>query len=97
MQDDLVSVYGFLQHTNQGNLKRILVDGKFTDVHFNLLMKIVKNCTEPQFIELIGKGEFPRVKMSSGETAIRENFWKQALEQFQSRGLVNAEPAAKAA
>ena len=97
MQDDLVSLYGFLQHTNQGNLKRILMDGRFTEVHFNLLMKVVKNCPEPQFIEMLSKGDFPKIKMSSNETAVKENFWKIALETFQSRGLVTAEPAAKAA
>jgi hypothetical protein len=89
-QDDLVSLYGFLQHTNQGNLKRMLVDGQFTEVHLNLLLKVVKNCTEAQFIEMINKGELPKIKLSNSETALKEKFWNDCLKTFQSRGLVSA-------
>jgi hypothetical protein len=89
-QDDLVSLYGFLQHTNQGNLKRMLVDGKFTEGHLNLMMKIVKNCTEAQFIEMVNKGEFPKIKMSNNEAGMKENFWKVCLQTFESRGLISS-------
>ncbi len=98
MQDELVSLYGFLQHTNQGNLKRILVDGQFSDAYFNLLMRIVKNCTEGQFIEMYNKGDFPKIKMNSNDTAIKDSFWGAAKKTFQFRGLIGtAEAAPKAA
>lgn len=96
-QEDLASVYGFLQHTNQGNLKKMLCDGRFTDVHLNLLIKVIRNCTETQFAEMAEKGEFPKVKMSNNESAIKEKFWKDCLDTLQSRGLLSAAPAAKAA
>ena len=89
-QEDMSSLYGFLQHTNQGNLKKMLVDGRFTDVHLNLLMKIIRNCTEAQFGEMIAKGEFPKMKLSSAENALKENFWKVCLDQCLSRGLISS-------
>jgi hypothetical protein len=97
MQDDLASVYGFLQHTNQGNLKKMLCDARFTDVHLNLLIKVIRNCTEAQFCEMAEKGDFPKVKMSNNEASIREHFWKDCKDTLQSRGLLNSAPAAKAA
>jgi hypothetical protein len=90
LQEDLVTVYGFLQHTNQGNLKKMLVDGRFTETHLNLLLKIAKNSTEDQFIQLAEKGEFPKVKLSNNEAAIKEAFWKVCFETLQSRGLISA-------
>ncbi|MEQ1878614.1 MAG: hypothetical protein ABL958_18370 [Bdellovibrionia bacterium] len=97
MQEDLASVYGFLQHTNQGNLKKMLCDGRFTDVHLNLLIKVIRNCTEAQFCEMAEKCDFPKMKMSNNESAIRERFWKDCMDTLQSRGLLSAAPMAKAA
>ena len=93
--DELKTLYEFLQHTAQGNLKKMLCDQKFTDVHLNLLLKVAKSSTKEQFIQCLEKDEFPKIKMSANESKIREGFWGLCLDVFKSRGLMS--PVAKAA
>lgn len=96
--DELSSLYNFLLHTGEANLRQMMVDGKnMTDAHLRLLLKIVRACPEPQFLGHIEKGDFPKIKMSAGEIVLKERFWGVCISAFQSRGLLTAAPAAKAA
>ncbi|HEX4924176.1 MAG TPA: hypothetical protein VFV50_08820 [Bdellovibrionales bacterium] len=95
-QDDMKEVHGFLQHTTQGNLKKMLVDGRFTDAHLNLLLKLVRS-PQQQFVEMAERGEFPKMKFSNSEAAIKEKFWKDCFDTLMSRGLLSAGPAPVAA
>lgn len=103
-KDDLINLYGFLQHTAEGNLKKMLVDKSMTETHFRILLKISRNCTQEQFITCFEKEEIPKVKLSSSEHEIRETFWGPCLATLESRGLISkgtaqevAAPAPKAA
>ena len=95
-QYDLNSLHEFLLHTPEQGLRKMLVDQKpFTEVHFNLLMKIVKNCSLEQFSEHFEKGDFPKIKMGPAEQKIKELFWKDCVTCLNSRGLLS--PAQKTA
>jgi hypothetical protein len=91
-QDDLVSLHDFLMHTSEKNLKQMLIDGKMTDVHVNLLMKIVKSTNLEEFKNCYEKKEFPKVKMNPKESALKENFWETCSTTLQSRGLIGKTP-----
>lgn len=93
---DYASLYQFLAHTPEGGLRKMLVDpASFNDVHFGLLLKVVRAGDEAAFIQCIEKSEFPKVKFSPNELKIKESFWASAIKVFQSRGLLG--PAQKVA
>lgn len=94
-QYDISSLYSYLAHTPEGGLRKMLVDAKFTEVHFNLLVKVVRACSETQFVEHFEKNDFPKVKLGAAEIKIKENFWKDCETCFNGRGLLA--PAQKAA
>ena len=98
-QYDLNSVYEFLLHTPEQGLRKMLVDGKpTTDVHFNLLMKVVKACSDSEFANCFDSQSFPKIKMGPAELKIKEKFWKDVESTLNSRGLLNpAVPVKQAA
>ncbi len=89
-QYDANSIYDYLANTPEGGLRKMLVDGKpMTDVHFGLLIKIVRACKVEEFAEHFSKQDFPKVKFGPAETKIKEKFWNDCLTTFKSRGLLN--------
>lgn len=67
----------------------MLIDPKsFSETHFNLMMKIVKNCDEVKFAECFEKNEFPKVKMGPAEIKLKEKFWADCTAIWNSRGLL---------
>jgi len=87
--DQLSSLYDFLLHTGEGNLKKMLVDDNLSEHHLRLLLKIVKTSSEDQFIDYLESFDFPKVKFSPNENKIREVFWQDCLVTFESRGLLS--------
>lgn len=95
-QYDYAGLHQFLLHTPEQGLRKMLVDQKsFTDVHFNLMLKIVRGCSEADFSLHAEKGDFPKVKMGPAETKIKEKFWGDLTTVCNTRGLLS--PAQKAA
>jgi hypothetical protein len=95
-QYDIPGLYQFLLHTPEQGLRKMLVDNKpMSEVHFNLLMKVVKTCTEESFSNHFEKADFPKVKMGPAETKLKAKFWADCTACFNSRGLLS--PAQKAA
>ena len=91
---DLPGLYQFLTTTPEPGLRKMFVDGKpMTDVHFSLLMKIVRAGGESQFCSWIEASDFPKVKFSPNEHKIKEKFWADCFQTFESRGILN--PAIK--
>jgi hypothetical protein len=89
-QWDLPGLYQFLTSTPEAGLRKMLVDGKpMTDVHFNMLMKIVRSCDESAFCHHIETGDWPKVKLSANEIKIKEHFWSDCFKTFESRGILN--------
>lgn len=97
-QYDSYSLYDFLYHTPESGLRKILIDRKnMTDVHFNLLFKIVKSVTADKFVEHFEKKDFPRVRITPAETKIKEKFWDDCVATLLERGLLQPGSAQKVA
>ncbi len=86
---DTQSLYDFLLHTPESGLRKMLVDrNKMTDVHCNLLVKIVRSCTEAQFTEHFEKQDFPKLRMGPAEAKIKEKFWADCTALLLERGVL---------
>ncbi len=93
---DYAGLYQFLHQTPEQGLRKMLVDQKsFTDLHFNLMLKIVRGCTEADFAMHAEKADFPKVKMGPADHKIKEKFWGDLTTVCSSRGILG--PAQKAA
>ena len=97
-QYDVPNLYNFLHQTPEAGLRKMLVDNKpFSEVHFNLMMKMVRACNETQFTEHFEKQDFPKVKMGPGDIKIKEKFWNDCMQTWNNRGLLTPAVATKAA
>jgi hypothetical protein len=92
--DDLVSVYEFLKSTGEGNLRKMLVSGKMTDVHLRMLLKVARGCSQSQFIEHCEKETLPKINFSAAESALRETFWMVCTNALMQVGLLQKQKAA---
>ncbi len=97
-QYDAHSLYDFLFHTPEGGLRKMLVDRKtMTDVHFNLLIKMVKSTTMVQFAEHFDKKDFPKMRLGPAEMKIKEKFWDECVAVLKERGILQPASASKVA
>ena len=97
-QYDVPNLYSFLHNTPEGGLRKMLIDNKpFSEVHFNLMMKIVRACNETQFTEHFDKQDFPKVKMGAAEINLKEKFWADCIVTWNNRGLLTPAVATRAA
>ncbi len=89
-QYDLIGLHDFILHTPEQGLRKMLVDGKpMTDVHLNLLLKVVRGCKPGDFESHCDKDDFPKMKFGPAEQKIKEKFWKDCMQTFSVRGLLN--------
>ncbi|MFN7453379.1 MAG: hypothetical protein ACK5RO_01835 [Pseudobdellovibrionaceae bacterium] len=89
-QYDLVGLFEFLAHTPEQGLRKMLVDNKpMSDVHFGLLLKVVRAGGASEFAEHVEKNDFPTVKLGPAEQKLKEKFWGDCFQTFQNRGLLN--------
>lgn len=88
-------VFQFLTQTPESALRKMLIDKSFTDVHFNLLIKVVRNSNEQQFCNHFYSSSFPKAKFNANEINLKENFWTDCIKALNSHGLLS--PAQKAA
>jgi hypothetical protein len=97
-QYDLGSLFEFLLHTPEQGLRKMLVDNKpMTEVHLNLLLKIVRGCKAEDFANHFEKEDFPKIKMGPAEQKIKEKFWKDCVTACNARGLLSPAVATKQA
>lgn len=86
---DTHGLYEFLFNTPESGLRKMLIDKKnMTDVHCNLLIKIVKSTSAEQFGEHFDKKDFPRVRMSPAEMKLKEKFWDDCVATLLERGIL---------
>lgn len=89
-------VYQFLTQTPEGALKKMLVDKGFTDVHFSMLMKVVRHSGgEGPFCEHFYNCTYPKAKFNANEINTKEKFWNDCITALNQHGLLS--PAQKAA
>jgi hypothetical protein len=95
---DTKALYEFISGTPEQGLRKMLVDGKpMTDVHFQLLLKVVRSVDEVTFSSHFEKTDFPKIKMGPAEQKIRDKFWGDCVQTFKARGLLSPASAPKAA
>ena len=92
--DELTGLFSFLKSTGEGNLRKMLVADKMTEAHFKILMKIVRQCDEAQFIDHFSNESFPKVKLTGPEMALKETFWAPCRTAFCKVGLIKKKKAA---
>jgi hypothetical protein len=92
-EQDLHSLYDFLRATAEGNLKKMIVNGRMTEAHLRLFVKIARAGSASEFAAWAQGGGFPKIKMSAPEQALRETFWAIALEACANLGLLGNEVA----
>ncbi len=89
-EQDMLSLYDFLRHTPEGHLKKMMVSGKMTEVHFRVFLKIVRGCSNQEFIQYATQKTFPKIKLGSAEIPVKETLWDIALATCVSLGLLSA-------
>lgn len=87
-------LFQFLTNTPEGALRKMLISGPFTDVHFNMLMKFVRG-GENDFCDHFYNGTFPKLKYNAKEIVLKEKFWELCTQALNQHGLLS--PAQKAA
>ena len=86
---DTQSLYDFLTSTPEGAIRKILSDKvKVTDVHCNLLIKVVRACNAEKFAEHFEKQDFPKIRLGPAEEKIKEKFWADCTAVLLERGLL---------
>ena len=88
-------VYQFLINTPESALRKMLVDKAFTEVHFNLLMKVVRSSNESQFCDHFYNSTYPKAKFNGNEINLKEKFWDSCIAALNVHGLLS--PAQKSA
>lgn len=88
-------VYQFLTQTPESALKKMLVGPTFNDVHFSMLMKVVRHSNEDQFCDHFYNSTYPKAKFSANEINSKEIFWSNCINTLNQHGLLS--PAQKAA
>ena len=87
-QYDPNEMYDFLSMTPEKGLKQIMMDKSFNDVHFNMMIKIVRNGNKESFCEHYLKNDFPKIKFSPNETKIKETFWSTLTNVLSQKGII---------
>lgn len=86
--DELKGLHGFLRATGEGNLKKMLIGGRMTDVHLRVLLKVARTVNETEFATHWEAGTFPKVKMSPEESALKETLYAICGEACAKVGLL---------
>lgn len=88
-------VHEFLTHTPESALRKMLVDKSFSEVHFNMFMKILRSTNQEQFCDHFYKSSYPKAKFNANEINLKETFWDSCVAALNTHGLLS--PAQKVA
>jgi hypothetical protein len=86
---DVIGVLGFIKSTPESSLRKMLVNGELTEVHFRLLMKMAKQGAESEFVSVFQAETLPKMRLSPAEIKIKENFWPICKSKLAGTGLLN--------
>lgn len=88
--EELKSLHGFLRSTGEGNLKKMLLGGRMTEVHLRVFLKVVRACGEDEFITHFEANTLPKVKFSPEEKKVAEQCYEICAEACSKVGLLTA-------
>lgn len=86
---DGAALYQFLTQTPESGLRKLLIEGAFTQNHFNLLMKLVRQTNEEAFAKHFSALDFPKLKYNATEINLKEKFWNDCIKVCNQRGLLS--------
>lgn len=92
---DANMLHQFLTQTPESALRKMLTDKSFTEIHFNMMMKILRSTNEEQFCDHFNNATYPKAKFNANEINLKEKFWNDCVTALNSRGLLS--PAQKVA
>ncbi len=92
--DDISSLHNFLSQTPEGALRKMLMGGEVTETHFRVLVKLAKGGPEAEFIENFNSEGFGKLKLSTNENKVKDNFWPICKKKLSSLGLLGQPKAA---
>ena len=81
-------LHQFLTQTPESALRKMLVNPKFPDPNFNMMMKIIRAGNEEQFCKHFLEGTFPKAKFNAGEIVLKETFWNTCINVLNTQGLL---------
>ena len=87
--DEIKSLHAFIRATGEGNLKKMMVGGRMTEVHLKMLVKIARGCTEDEFVTHFEAATFPKVKFAPAEAALKETCYGVFGEACEKLGLLS--------
>lgn len=91
---ELEGLHQFLRNTAEGNLRKMMVSGRMTEVHLRILLKVARAGSASEFVGWVNSEGFPKMKMSEAEHGVRETFWPVALAACAGLGLIGNQKAA---
>ncbi len=94
-QYDASSVYQFLIQTPESALRKMFITPQFTQVHFGMLLKVIRAGSESDFCDHFYQEKFPKSKFNAQEIGLKETFWPLCVTALNQHGLL--QPAQKAA
>lgn len=86
---DGAALHQFLNQTPESGLRKLLIEGTFTQSHFNLLLKIVRQTDETTFAKHFTALDFPKLKYNANEINLKEKFWDDCIKVCNQRGLLS--------
>jgi hypothetical protein len=92
--EDISSLYGFLNQTPEGPLRKMLVGADLTEAHFRILVKLAKGADEAKFIECFNGDNMGQLRLSPKEAPLKDTFWPICKKKFSTLGLLRASKAA---
>lgn len=92
--DDISSLYNFLNQTPEGALRKMLVGGELTDAHFRILVKLAKGAEEAKFIECFNAEDMGQLRLSAKELPLKDTFWQICKKKLDTLGLLGTQKAA---
>lgn len=87
-ENDLSGLHTFLKTTPETHLKKMLVGGDFTEMHFKVILKLARGCNESEFVEAAQTDGFAKLRLNGHEIAIKETFWSICFKKFTAMGLI---------
>ncbi len=82
-------IYQFLTQTPESALRKMLVDKTFSEMHFNMMMKIIRSSDEKKFCDHFQNSTYPKAKFNANEINAKETFWNVCVKALDSHGLLS--------
>jgi hypothetical protein len=90
-ESDISSVYDYLKDTPESALRKMMVANDFNENYFRVLMKIVRACSQAEFIQVMNSETIPKVRLTPGEVPLKEHVWPLAKKKLTTLGLLGPE------